>query len=185
MNRLPAAVHRFTTALIGLVLLVVGLAALAWNLEVQPFVDWMNNIDTGAVGRFADSGWWTLVLAGIVLITLLWAIPLIVSSLRPGKIDDVELDGSGETGTMTVAPKLIAAAAADELSGDTTFTSVSARALNDRARSIIRLEVTARPDHPYPEIADKVGVVTDQIREAIGGSDVHVQAFVHLEPRKR
>ncbi|MCF8571971.1 alkaline shock response membrane anchor protein AmaP [Gordonia sp. HY002] len=185
MNRLPAAVHRSTTAVIGLVLLVIGLAALAWNLDVQPFVDWMNNIDTDAVGRFADSGWWTLVLAGIVLITLLWAIPLIVSSLRPGKIDDVELDGSGETGTMTVAPKLIAAAAADELSGDTTFTSVSARALNDRARSIIRLEVTARPDHPYPEIADKVGVVTDQIREAIGDSDVHVQAFVHLEPRKR
>ncbi|MCF8589030.1 hypothetical protein [Gordonia liuliyuniae] len=184
MNRLPAAVHRSTTALLGLVLLVVGAAAIAWNLGVQPVVDWVERIDNDAVGSFADSGWWTLVLAGIVLLTLVWAVPLIVSAVRPGTVDDLELDGSDETGAMSIAPKLIAAAVADELDGEPMFTSVSARALDDRSRRIIRLEATASPERTYPEIAAKVGVVTDQIRDAVDGTDVHVQAFVHLEPRK-
>lgn len=185
MNRIPAAAHRLTTGLLGLILLVVGVAAIAWNLDVQPIVDWIDRIDNAAIGRFADSGWWTLVLAGIVLLTLVWAVPLIASAIRPGRVDDLELDGSDETGAMSVAPKLIAAAVADELAGDPMFTSVSARALNDRARSIIRVEVTASPERTYPEVAEKVGVVTDQIRDAVDGSDVHVQAFVHLERRTK
>ncbi|WOC12286.1 Asp23/Gls24 family envelope stress response protein [Gordonia sp. MP11Mi] len=185
MNRLPAAAHRVTIGLIGLLLLVVGVAAITWNLDVQPVVDWLKRIDTSAVGRFADSGWWTLILVAIVLLTLMWGVPLIISAVRPVSTDDIELDGSDETGAMSIAPKLIASAVADELSGDPMFTSVSARAVNDRARSIIRVEVTASPDRTYPEIAQKVAVATDQIRDAVDGSDVHVQAFVHLERRKR
>lgn len=185
MNRLPATAHRLTTGLIGLLLVVVGAAAICSKFDVAPVAGWINRIDTDRIGRFTDGGWWTAVLAGIVVVTLLWAIPLIVSTVRPSATDDVELAGSDETGSMSVAPKLIASAVADELTGDPMFTSVSARALNDRARSIIRVEVTAKPERTYPEIAEKVSVAADQIRDALAGSDVYVQAFIHLERRKR
>ncbi|GAA4670074.1 hypothetical protein [Gordonia humi] len=185
MNRLPAVLHRLSTGLIGLVLVVIGAVAVLWNIGVSPVVDALDRVDNDAVGRFADSGWWTLVLVGIVVLTLVWALPLIVSAVRPGAVDDLDLAGSDETGTMNIAPKLIASAVADELSGDPMFTAVSARALDDRARSIIRLEVTANSVHTYPEVAERVGAVTDQIREAVAGADVHVQAFVHLEKIKR
>ena len=185
MNRLPAVLHRLSIGLIGLLLVAVGVVAVLWNVGVSPVVDTVDRIDNDAVGRFVDSGWWTLVLVGIVVLALVWALPLIVSAVRPGAVDDLDLAGSDETGAMTIAPKLIASAVADELSGDPMFTSVSARALDDRARSIIRLEVTASSVRTYPEVAERVGAVTDQIREAVAGANVHVQAFVHLEKLTR
>ncbi|GEE00676.1 hypothetical protein nbrc107696_11220 [Gordonia spumicola] len=181
MNRAPASLHRLSTALIALVLLALGGAALASRLGVRPISEWVDRFDASSIGRFADSGWWAAALGGVVVLSLIWGLSLIGSTLRPRAVDDLELDGSDQSGELVIAPKLIATAVADELSGDTMFQKVSARALDDRSRKIIRLEVTARPDRSYAEIVDRVGRATDQIREAVAGADVHVQAFIHLE----
>ena len=58
---------------------------------------------------------------------------------------------------------------------------MSVQALDDRSRKMIRISVTARPTHSYPEIAAVVGEAVDRVRVAVDGADLHVQALVHLE----
>ncbi|WAC56157.1 hypothetical protein [Gordonia sp. SL306] len=183
MNRGPAAWHRLTVGLFGVVFLVVGLGAILWRTDVTPVRDRIERIDEGWVARFADTGWWPVVLIGLALLAVIWGWRLIAATIRPGKVDDLVLQGSDQSGSLTVAPKLIAGAVADELASDPRVDRAVAKATDDRGRKIIRLTVTATPTHSYAEIAGSVGEAVEDIREALDGADIHVQALVHLEPR--
>ncbi|WP_132992647.1 hypothetical protein [Gordonia zhaorongruii] len=184
MNRLPAIFHRLSVGLVALLLIVVGGGTVAWRTGLDPIADWIERIDAGAIGRFAHENWWTFVVIGVAVLALVWGLSLIRSVIRPGSVTDLELDGSDETGTMIVAPKQIANAVADELSAHPIFDKVSAKAVNDRSRDMIRLEVTARPTRSIAEMSVPVGDATDAIRDAVAGTDMHVQALVHLEKPK-
>lgn len=181
MNRGPAALHRLSVALIGLVALVIGVGMITDRLDVAPVTDWLDRLDTSAVSRFVASGWWPLVLIGIAVITAYWALKLIGSAIRPGKADDLMLAGSDASGSLSVPPRLIASAVADELSTATTLSSSNVKALDDRGRTIIRIVATARPTQSYDQAVATLAPALDHVRTAVEGSDVHVQAFVHLE----
>ncbi|AZG48720.1 hypothetical protein [Gordonia insulae] len=184
MNRGPAAWHRLTVGLFGLIFVVVGVGALLWRADVAPVRDMIDRIDQGAAARLAETGWWPAVLVAVAVIALLWAWRLIAATIRPGKVEDLVLDGSDQSGTLTVAPKLIAAAVGQDLSADPTIDRVAAQATDDRGRKIIRLTVTADPAHSYAEIASIVGDAVEDIRDAVDGSGIHVQAMVHLERQR-
>ncbi|MGV9713570.1 hypothetical protein ACWDTI_23245 [Gordonia sp. NPDC003424] len=183
MNRGPAALLRITVALVGIVLVVVGIAAILWKLGVDPVQTWVDRIDQRAGARLADTDWWPVVLIGIALVTLIWGWRLIATVIRPGKAEDLVLAGSGAEGEMTVAPKLIADAVGDELARAPILHRVTSKATDDRGRTIIRLTVTAAPTHSFAELASVVGDAVEDVREALDGSDIHVQALVHLESR--
>jgi len=181
MNRLPASFHRLTAAFVALALIAVGAGAIAWRTGLDPVADWIDSIDEAAFERSATASWWIWVLIAAAVVALGWGLLLLSTNIRPRAVEDVDLDGSDETGTLTIAPKLIAAAVADQLEGNPLFQNVTAKAIDDRARSIIRVQVTARPDRSYRAIAGPVGDAVTSIRTALGDSGVHVQAFVHLE----
>lgn len=181
MNRGPAALNRLSVGLIGLICVVIGAGAIAEHTDITPISTWLHRVDTGAISRFANSDWWVLVLLGVAVVSLIWGWSLIATVIRPGKVDDVTLAGSGSDGAMTIAPKTIASAVEDELGEQTMFSNVSAKATDDRGRTIIRVGVTARPTYSYAEIAGVLGPVVQQIRAALPDSDVHVQALVRLE----
>ncbi|GAA1480857.1 hypothetical protein GCM10009624_12970 [Gordonia sinesedis] len=184
MNRGPAILDRFTVALVGLICLVIGAGAIAEHTGVQPVTRWLHRVDTGAIARFAQTDWWIPVLLGVAVLSLVWGWSLIATVIRPGKVDDVTLAGSGSDGSMTVSPKLIASAVAEQLGTQPMFSDVSAKATDDRGRTIIRLGVTTRPTFSYAEIAAVLGPVVQDIRAALPDSDVHVQALVELENPK-
>lgn len=184
MNRIPAVWHRVSVAIVGLLCVVVGLGAILWRADVAPVAGWVERIDAGAVLRFVETDWWPWVLVAVAIIAFCWGWRLVTSVIRPGRVDDLTLDGSDAGGTLTVAPKLIAAAVADDLAGHTMFDQVSVKATDDRARKLIRLTVTARPTRSYAEIAGVLGDAVESIRRAVPGSDLHVQALVHLENRR-
>ena len=185
MNRGPAAWHRLTVGLFGVLFLVVGVAAVLWRTDIAPVHDWVDRIDQGVAARTAETGWWPAVLVAIAVIAIVWGWRLIATTVRPGKVDDLVLDGSDQNGTMTVTPKLIAAAVGADLVRAPILDRVVATATDDRGRKIIRLTVTAEPSHGYAEIASVVGDAVEDIRDAVDGADIHVQALVHLENRKR
>lgn len=184
MNRGPAAWHRITVGLVGLLLLLVGVSAVLWRTDVAPVHEWVNRIDQGWAARTADTAWWPVLLVVVVVVAVVWGWRLIATTVRPGKVDDLLLDGSDLSGTLTVAPKLIASAVGEDLARAPALDRVVARATDDRGRKIIRLTVTAEPSHDYAEIASVVGDAVEDIRDAVDGADIHVQAFVHLENRK-
>ena len=76
---------------------------------------------------------------------------------------------------------VIANAVAADLAGHTMFDDVSAKALDDRGRKLIRVTVTAPPTYSYDDVAAVLGPEIEPIRAAVDGSDVHVQGLVHFE----
>lgn len=185
MNRGPAALHRLSILLLGLICLVVGVSAVLYEAGVKPITTWLDKLDVDAVSRFAATDWWVLVLLGIAVVALIWGWVLIATAIRPDKVGDVVLAGSGADGVMTVPPKQIAGAVAEELSAERMFAHVDAKALDDRGRDIIRVTVTARPTHSYQDIAAALAPAVEHVRDAVAGSGVHVQALVKLENPKQ
>lgn len=182
MNRLPAAWNRVSVGLIGLLLICLGLAGIFAQTSVAPFSDWIARIDPDKVSRGADADWWTWVLVGVAVVSLVWGLRLLATLIRPQAADDLVLDGSAEGGRMIVAPGLIATAVADELSGSTLLGDVSVKAIDDRGTTILRISVTAPAHRSYEEIDDLLAGTVEQVRTAVDGSGMQVQALVHLEP---
>ncbi|MGV9857223.1 hypothetical protein ACWDTD_01075 [Gordonia sp. NPDC003425] len=180
MNRGPATLHRITAGIFGIAVLLVGVGAVLWQLHVPVVREWADHLDAGWASRLARTDWWIVVLFGVAIVGLVWSWSLLATAIRPNKVDELELSGSNADGRLTVAPKLIAAAVADDLAGNTMFDEVTAKALDDRGRKIIRITVTAPPTYSYDEIAAVLGPEVQRVRTAVDGSDVHVQALVHL-----
>lgn len=181
MNRLPATAHRLSVGLVALLLIAVGAAAVAWRIDAQPVAGWVDRLDERAALDAAQASWWVWVLAGVTVVAIGWGLLLVATNVRPRAVDDALLDGSDQTGALTVAPKLIAIAAATELAGNPLFQKVTAKAIDDRSRSIIRLEVSATPNRSFDEVTAPVAETVAAIRTALGESGVHVQALIHLD----
>ncbi|MFT4088339.1 MAG: hypothetical protein QM658_14535 [Gordonia sp. (in: high G+C Gram-positive bacteria)] len=185
MNSGRVAWHRITVGLIGVILVVVGVAGVFSQVHVQPFSGWIAKVDTGKVDHAADAGWWTWILVAVVLVALVWGVRLLAVLVRPHAVDELVLDGSDSTGRMTIAPGLIADAVQSDLAARPEFDSVSAKALDDRGASIIRIVVTASPDRDYDELSAVLAESVADVRAAVDGSDVHVQAMINLAAPKK
>ncbi|AVL99322.1 hypothetical protein C6V83_02430 [Gordonia iterans] len=184
MNRLPAAWNRISVGLVGIVLVVAGLALIFSQVNAGAPSRWVDRIDPEKVRHAADAGWWTWILIGVVVLAVLWGMKLLLTLVRPQAVDVLVLDGSGEGGRMTVAPGLIAGAVAAELAANPLFDDVSVKALDDRGAKILRITVTAPPTRSYDEITEALSGSVEQIREAVAGSGLHVQAMIDLVPPK-
>ncbi|MGW0037383.1 hypothetical protein [Gordonia sp. NPDC003376] len=180
MNRGPVALHRFTTAVIGLLCLVVGLGAIAHETGIAPVTDWEDRLDASWATTAIDASWWWAVLLGLVVVGLVWGTLLIATVWRPGKADAVTIP-SPTPGQITLPPKLIAASITESLSAKPMFGEASATAVDDRGRRLIRIEVTATPGHSYDEVAAALAPALRNVRRAVEGTDIGIQALVHLE----
>lgn len=184
MNRLPAAWNRISVGIVGLLLVLLGLALLFSQVSVQPVSTWVGNVDSGRIHHAADSEWWTWVLVGIVVLAALWGFRLLATLVRPQAVQRLLLDGSGSDGRMMIAPGVIASAVAAQLGEDRRFDEVSVKAIDDRGVKILRIVVTAAPTRSYDELQAALGSVVDQIDAATPESELHVQTLIQLERTK-
>ncbi|NMO02078.1 hypothetical protein HH308_12735 [Gordonia sp. TBRC 11910] len=181
MNHLPATVHRLVVLVLGVCAVVVGVGALAWRLTIDPVDDWIERIDTGAAVRFADGTWWTAVLVGIAVLAVVVAAVLLVTVIRPMKAQRVLLPASTPNGELTVAPGLLATAAANDLARDPMVLAASGRAINDRGHQIIRLTVQAHSTRSYADLAKVCSRATDALADALAGAPVEIQVLLQLK----
>ena len=72
MNRLPATAHRLSVGLVALLLIIVGVGAVAWKVEAQPVAGWVDRLDERAALDAAQASWWVWVLAGATVIAIGW-----------------------------------------------------------------------------------------------------------------
>lgn len=181
MNRSTSTWHRLSVGVIAVILVALGVATILWKANQAQVVGWVDRIDTDAVASFIDGDLWIWVLVGVAVVALIWGLSLIGSAIRPNSVGDVELAGSDASGTLLIAPKLLADAAKEELTANPLFTSVSAKATDDRSRQIIRLVVSTQAKHSYDEVLAPVETAVDELRAALGDTPVHIQAFVQMD----
>lgn len=147
MRRSILAFDRVVVLLLGLVLLVVGLAAVGWQVGFLDDV-WPDVPDSLAVdsGRVTDSDSFA-VLAGVVggalvVIGLWW----LLAHLPRRSAGSLRLPPGELPGRLVVDPAPAVATAAEVLADDPLVRSARGAVLPDRGELVVRLRVTVDPD---------------------------------------
>lgn len=181
MNRGAAALHRLSIGVIGLLCLLLAAGVILHQLSVHPVEGWVDRIDTGGIRDATAAGWFAAVLVAVALLALYWGWRLIRTTIAPRRPELLMLNGSGPEGTMTVSLKQVASAVEEQLATQTVLRQVRVQAIDDRGEAIIRITVDVAPERSYDEIVGIVTPTIEDLRIALGDSDVHVQVFIHLD----
>ncbi|WP_146842494.1 hypothetical protein [Cellulomonas composti] len=154
---------RVLVLLLGLVLVVLGVAAIGWQTgflaDVWPDVPDSVDVDSSRVT--GSSSFVAIALAvGVVLVGLgLW---WLLAHLPRRGVAPLRLPAGPLPGVLTVEPGPAVATAADVLSDDPRILSVRGAVLTERGRLVVRLRVTAYPD---ADLADVIGACHDVLAD--------------------
>ncbi|GAA1639158.1 hypothetical protein [Georgenia ruanii] len=146
MSRGVLAVDRVVAFLLGLVLLLAGLAAIAWGAGrlylVWPAVPAVLRLR--ALRAAVELGWWapTVAVAGVVAVALgLW---WLLAHLPRRGVGTLALPGAGGGG-LRLDPDAAVAAAADALAQAPGVRSASGSMRDDRGELVALLDATIEP----------------------------------------
>ncbi|EGD54944.1 hypothetical protein [Gordonia neofelifaecis] len=181
MNRSASVLHRLSIGVVGVVLVAVAVAVILYQVSVEPVAGWISRIDTRQLTETVGKGWFGAVLALVAVLAAYWGWRLIRTTIAPHRPEQFLLDASETEGALTISLKQVAQAIEEHLATQTGLRRVRAQALDDRGQNIIRITVDARPDRSYDEIVGALAPTVEDLRTAFAGSDIHVQAFVHLD----
>lgn len=152
MNRAVAGAERIAVLLVGLALLALGAATVAWERDWIP--DAVDRLDVSALlDRTGESWWpWAVGLLGLVLVVLglLW----LRAHARRRSLGRLKLPGSGRGGTLEADSGALvdtASAALDEAPG---VTSRGGRVWRDQREIVIELRAGLDPGADLGEVAD-------------------------------
>lgn len=169
MTRGVLALDRVVAVLLGLVLLLGGVAGLAWwTGDLAPDT----TLDTSSVTSTIEADWFPAASgAGAVVLALL-ALWWLVAHLPRRRIGQVLLPGSGPRGTLKVGGDGPTRAAAQVLSGVPGVRSAGGRLVHDRGRLVAELSATVEPRADLAEVAAAAGEIREQLLEVLGRPDV-------------
>lgn len=147
MRRSILAFDRVLLLLLGLVLVVLGVAAVGWQVgflaDVWPDVPSSVEVDTGQVTGASSYA----VLAGVVGVALvvigLW---WLLAHLPRRTVGSLRLPDGEQSGRLVVDPGPAVATAAEVLAEDTLIRSARGAVLADRGELVVRLRATVDPD---------------------------------------
>ncbi|WP_328291268.1 alkaline shock response membrane anchor protein AmaP [Kineococcus sp. NBC_00420] len=185
MGRTVLGFDRLAAIVVGLVMVVVGLAAAAWGagwlVRVWPAAPQQLTLKT-ATDAFATGWWsWATGIAGAVLVLLaLW---WLLAHLPRRGVGDLSLKGSGRQGRLTVDPAAAAGTAADVLAETPGVRSASSRVLRDRGQLVVDLSATIEPDADLQTVVAATDDVATDLGQVLGRDDA--RARVRLSVARR
>jgi hypothetical protein len=162
MKRSVLAVDRVLLLLLGVVLVVAGVAAVGWQIgfltEVWPSAPDRLAVDTGSVTG-ASSYPLLLALAGVLLVGLgLW---WLLAHLPRRSVGPLRLPAGDRAGRLTVDPGPAVAVAAEVLAEAPDVRSARGSVLRDRGELVVRLRTTVDPAADLPAVV----VACDRVLE--------------------
>ena len=187
MGRAVLGLDRLAAFVVGLVLLVVGLAAAAWGagwlVRVWSAAPQQLTLQT-ATDTFATSWWpWAAGIAGalFVLLALWW----LLAHLPRRGVGELSLKGSGGSGRLTVDPAGVAATAADVLADTPGVRSASSRVLRDRGQLVVAVKATVEPDADLQRVVEATDEVATDLAQVLGRDDARARVQLVVARRAR
>lgn len=153
MRRSTLAFDRVLVLLLGLVLLLVGVAAVGWQVgfleTVWPDVPSSLDVDSG---RLTGAPSYPL-LAGVVGVTLmLLGLWWLLAHLPRRSVGSLRLPSGDQPGRLVVDPGPAVATAAEVLAEDPIIRSARGAILADRGQLVVRLRATVDPDADLDDV---------------------------------
>lgn len=164
MKRATASLDRVSTAVVGLSLMALGGAAVAWERGKFPGRE---RIDAAFVDTTVDAGWWPWALgaAAIVLVLLgLWWLLAHLARRSVGTVAFAYTADSDVDGRLSVDLATAAKSAAKSLAAHEGVQSASGRSVSDRGERVV--EITATFD-PAATSLDTVSAAAARTRDDI------------------
>nr|WP_276612054.1 DUF6286 domain-containing protein [Kineococcus vitellinus] len=176
VSRAVIAVDRLLALVLGLLLAVGGLAAMAWwtgdLARVLPGAGTGSALGTGAVAELPGYSWYPWAAAGAALVLGLLALWWLLAHVPRRGAGQLLLPGSGPRGGLRVEADGPARAAADVLAATPGVRSASGRVVTDRGRLVAELAATVEPSADLAEVAATAQQVQEQLLQVLGRPDV-------------
>lgn len=185
MGRTVLGLDRLAAIVLGLVLLVLGLAAAAWGagwlVEVWAAAPQRLTLKT-ATDTVATAWWpWAAGVAGAVLVLLaLW---WLLAHLPRRGVGELSLEGSSTSGRLRIDPAGVAATAADVLSETPGVRSASSRVLRDRGQLVVALKATVEPDADLQSVVSATDDVATDLAQVLGRDDARARVQLGVARR--
>ncbi len=187
MRRSVLGLDRVMAVLIGLILLVFGIAIAAWyngNLR-RLFPEFPKKLSTDKASDLANTSWWPWAAgaAGVILVILgLW---WLIAHLPRRGVGLLVLPGSGRTGRLRVDPSGPASTAAEVLADAPGVRSAHSSVRRDRGQLIVGLSATMDPRADLGEVIAATDAVATDLNAVLGRDDARARILLSVARRAK
>ncbi|MBL0747302.1 hypothetical protein [Nocardioides baculatus] len=184
-TRRTRGTDRAATILLGLVLLALAALAWEWRLDLTGLLDPEGEI-TG-VGPVVDSSWWPWVAAAVGLVLGVLGVLWLLTHLPRPTRGSTRLSGSDATGRLEADHASLAKALAERWASLAPVTGTRGRTTPD-APDVILLSGHVELEADAADILDAAGQVERELTEAFPDLDVRVRFLLEgasRQPRTR
>lgn len=180
MNRV---VDRCAGALLGLALIAVGAAAVAWRRGYLP--DDYARVDAHALRDASESSWWLWAVGLTGLLLVLVGLRWLLGHLPHRSAGAQPLPSSNSNGRLTVDASAIASAAAENLAARPNIVSAKGRALRDRDGVVLEVRAVIDPAADLYGVADDAAATRRQLDRAAAGMAASSRILLHTVPQSK
>lgn len=181
MSRAVTALDRLLALLLGLVLIAVGAAAVAWQVG---WLSWApRNAVTPRTRTVIEQDWWPWATGAGGIVAVLLGLWWLAAHVPRRGLGQLRLPGSGAAGILRVNTSAVASAAADSLAATDGVQSASGRAFTDRGRPTIALTANVDPMADLAVVREGAVRVRGEIGQALGGGVLPTRIQLHVARR--
>lgn len=174
MKRAVLGLDRTLIFLVGLVLLVAGVAVAAWGLGLltQVWAGAPEELSTTPATDVLSASWWgPAALAGGIVLGLL-ALWWVLAHRTHHGVGPLRLPGSSRSGQLTLDGTAAADAAADVIAATPGVRSARGRTITDRGQLLADLKVVVEPDADLRAVAGATDTAMTDLAVVLGRDDV-------------
>lgn len=190
MTRSTVAMDRLVTAVVGLILVALGVALLIWNTSLFTGIPEM--ITSPGLVDASESNWWPWAVAAVGVILVLLALRWLFAHSPAARVNRTTIatardDGDSENATpgrSTADIAAIASAAARALEAHTAVVKASGKAVVERRQRTLIIDATATS----PELIGDAAMAADRVaREAvtmIGDDSMATRTLIRVDKHR-
>ena len=187
MTRGVRAVNRLVALVVGLALVVVGVAAVMWWTGTLEDV-WAaapGALDPGRIEEVTGTGWFGATATAVGVVLGLLALWWLAAHLRTPREGTLTLSGSDASGRLTLDPGALASHVAQEarrLPGVVGSRSVVDR---DGGRHVLVSTVQVNPEADLPVLGQDVTALVTRARDVLGRPTMAARTHLAVQRRAR
>jgi hypothetical protein len=183
MRRATITVDRLVTAAIAITLLAGGIFTILWRLDVAIADKAIAHASPRWYALAPQQSWWDWTIGGIAIAAFVLGLWLVLANLRRNRLNAVELDSTGNIGTLTVNVDEVGKAAAKMLEHHDAVHSASSTTVLERGQPIVRITVVSDAALSLAQVRRFAVDTEADLRTALSDIDVILQMFVrYLSP---